>query len=169
MTYNTLERITRQAACKTLGVKSENFDKWLITCNYNEDIEIDDFDLGTSVELSFEPHISPFIYFSSDVVFFVNLHGADGLGDIQVFFGNSCSDVEAAEVAAKDFLSRDPSDSWYIGAYFEEDCGLHMIREFTFDPESESDIESKIASCFSELLENETADKLRSFIHYFED
>jgi hypothetical protein len=169
MTYNTLENAVRSAACKTLGARSKDFDKWLVTCDPNEDIEIDDFDLGTSVELSFEPHISPFIYFSSDVVFFVNLHGADGLGDIQVFFGNSCSDIEAAEVAAKDFLSRDPSDSWYIGAYFEEDCGLHMIREFTFDPESESDIESKIASCFSELLENETADKLRSFIHYFED
>ena len=169
MNYNTLERITRQAVCKTLGAESEKFDKWLITCNFNEDIEIEDFDLGTSVELTFDPSISPFTYFSSDVVFFVNLHGADGLGDIQVFFGNSCVNTTSAEVAAKDFLSRDPSDSWYIGAYFEEDCGLHMIRDFTFDPESESDIESKITSCFSELLENETADKLRPFIHYFED
>lgn len=169
MTYNTLEHAIRTAACKTLGSKSENFDNWIVTYNPNEGIEIEEFDLGTSVELSMEPSISPFTYFSSDVVFFVNLHGADGLGDIQVFFGNSCVNTTSAEVAAKDFLSRDPSDGWYIGAYFEEDCGLHMIREFTFDPESESDIESKIASCFSELLENETADKLRPFIHYFED
>ena len=169
MTYNTLESVTRQAACKTLGAKSKDFDKWLVTCDPDDDIEIEDFDLGTSVELTFDPSISSFTYFSSDVVFFVNLHAEVGRGDIQVFFGNSCVNTTSAEVAAKDFLSRDPSDSWYIGAYFEEDCGLHMIREFTFDPESESDIESKIASCFSELLENETADKLRSFIHYFED
>lgn len=167
MTYNTLESVTRQAACKTLGAKSENFDKWLVTCNFKEDIEIEDFDLGTSVELSFDPSISPFQYFSSDVVFYVSVH-EDGIGDVQAFFGNSCSDSDAAECAAGAFYD-EAFGGWYIGAYFEEDCGLHMIREFTFDPESESDIESKIAACFSELLENETADKLRSFIHYFED
>ena len=169
MTYNTLERITRQAVCTTLGARSDNFDQWLETYNPAEIIEDEGFDLGTSVELYFDPAISPLTYFSSDVTFYVTVFNHQSTGAVSAFFGSSCNDVEAAEVAAKDFLSRDPSDSWYIGAYFEEDCGLHMIREFTFDPESESDIESKITSCFSELLENETADKLRSFIHYFED
>ena len=168
MTYNTLENAVRSAACKTLGSRSKDFDEWLVTCDPNEDIEIDDFDLGTSVELSLDPSISPFQYFSSDVVFYVSVHEG-GIGDVQVFFGENCSDVVSVEAAACDFLVRDDSDSWYIAEDFDENSGLHMIREFTFDPESESDIESKIASCFSELLENETADKLRSFIHYFED
>ena len=168
MTYNTLENAVRSAACKTLGARSKDFDKWLVTCDPHEDIEIDDFDLGTSVELSFDPPISPFRYFSSDVVFYVSVHEG-GIGDVQVFFGETCHDVDSAEAAACDFLERDDSDSWYISDDFDENSGLHLMREVAFDLESESDIESKIASCFSELLENETADKLRSFIHYFED
>ena len=167
MNYNTLERITRQAACKTLGVKSENFDKWLITCNYNEDIEIEDFDLGTSVELSFDPSISPFQYFSSDVVFYVSVHEG-GIGDVQAFFGNSCSDPDAAERAAGAF-SDEALGGWYIAEDFDENSGLHLMREVAFDPENESDLLTKLTACFSELCEAEVADKLRSFIHYFED
>ena len=64
MTYNTLENAVRSAACKTLGARSKDFDKWLVTCDFNEGIEIENFDLGTSVELSFDPPISPFRYFS---------------------------------------------------------------------------------------------------------
>lgn len=169
MTYNTLERITRQAVCTTLGARSDNFDQWLETYNPDEIIEDEGFDLGTSVELYFDPAISPLTYFSSDVTFYVTVFNHQSTGAVSAFFGSSCNDVEAAEAAAKIFLDRDTSDGWYIEDEFDEDAGLHMIREFTFDPESESDIEGKIASCFSELLENETADKLRSFIHYFED
>ena len=168
MTYNTLESVARQAACKTLGAKSENFDKWLITYNFNEDIEIEDFDLGTGVELTFDPSISPFQYFSSDVVFYVSVHEG-GIGDVQVFFGETCHDVESAEAAACDFLARDDSDSWYIAEDFDENSGLHLMREVAFDPENESDLLTKLTACFSELCEAEIADELRSFIHYFED
>ena len=168
MTYNTLESVTRQVACKTLGAKSENFDKWLVTCDFNEDIEIEDFDHGTSVELSFDPSISPFQYFSSDVVFYVSVH-EDGIGDVQVFFGENCQDVASAEVAACDFLARDDSDGWYIAEDFDENVGLHLMREFAFEPEDELDLLEKVTACFSELCEAEIADELRSFVHYFED
>ena len=66
MTYNTLERMTRHAACNTIGAKSDNFNQWLETCNPNDFIEDKEFDLGTAVELSIDPSISPFRYFSSD-------------------------------------------------------------------------------------------------------
>ena len=168
MNYITLERIVRNAACKPLGAKSENFDRWLVTSDPNEGIEIEGFDLGTSVELAFDPSISPFSYFSSDVVFFVNL-STEVLGDVQIFFGRSCSDTTAAEAAAKEFLKRDETEGWYAPEYFDENCGLHLIREFSYDPDDELDIENKISACFNELLENEIADGLRSFIHYFED
>ena len=168
MTYNTLENIVRSAACRTLGAKSEHFDKWLVTCDPNEDIEVEGFDLGTSVELTFDPSISPFAYFSSDVLFFVNL-SHDGLGDVQVFFGSSCSDTVSAETAAEDFLTRDESDGWYVEEDFDEECGLHLMRTFVYDSEDDTSLEYAITTCFAELLENETADKLRSFIHYFED
>ena len=169
MTYNTLERAVRRAACRTLGARSQNFDKWLVTCDPNEDIEIEGFDLGTSVELAFEPSISPFTYFSSDVVFFVNLPGADGVGYVQVFFGNSCSDVEAAEAAAEEFLSREEVDGWFIEESFDDNCGLHLMHTFACNHDDELSVEEAIASCLAELLENEIADELRSFIHYFED
>lgn len=168
MTYNTLEAITRQAACKTLGARSKDFDKWLVTCDPNEDIEIEDFDHGTSVELSFDPSISPFTYFSSDVVFFVNL-SPNGVSDVQAFFGSSCSDTVAAELSAAQFLTRDDSDGWYVEEDFGEESGLHLMHTFVYDPEDDRSAEDAIASCFAELLENETADRLRSFVHYFED
>lgn len=168
MNYNKLESVTRQAVCKTLGAKSENFDRWLLTCNYNEDLEIDGFDFGTSVELSFDPPISPFTFFSSDVVFYVSVHEG-GIGDVQVFFGENCSDVVSAEAAACDFLARDDSDGWYIAEDFDESAGLHLMREFAFDPEDESNLLTKLTACFSELCEAEVADGLRSFVHYFED
>ena len=169
MTYNTLERITRQAVCNTLGARSDNFDQWLETYDPDEIIKDEGLDLGTSVELYFVPAISPLKYFSSDVTFYVTIFNNQSLGAVSAFFGSSCCDVDAAEAAVGDFLDRDASDGWYVADEFDEDAGLHLVREFTFDPESESDIESKIASCFNELLENETADKLRPFIHYFED
>ena len=128
MTYNTLENAVRSAACKTLGARSKDFDKWLVTCDPHEDIEIDDFDLGTSVELSFDPPISPFQYFSSDVVFYVSVHD-DGIGDVQVFFGNSCSDPDEAECAKESFYD-EALGNWYIEEAFERDLGLHLMREF---------------------------------------
>lgn len=167
MTYNTLERITRQAVCNTLGAKSENFDKWLVTCNFNEDIEIEDFDLGTGVELSFDPPISPFSFFSSDVVFYVSVHEG-GIGDVQVFFGNSCSDPDAAECAAGAF-SDEALGGWYIAEDFDSDFGLHLMIEFEFDPNTEHDLRVKITDCFFELCEPMLSNTLRSFIHYFED
>ena len=167
MTYKTLDKITRQAANKVLGMASENLDKWLVTCDFNEGIEIEGYDLGTSVELSFDPPISPFTFFTSDVVFYVCTH-EDGIGDMQVFFGDSCYDVAAAEAAASEFLGRDASDGWYIDEEFSEDAGLHLMREFCFDPESESELLDQLTACFSELCEADTSDELRSFIHYFE-
>lgn len=169
MTYNILERVTRSAVCNTLGAKSENFDIWLDTCDPNEGMEIEGFDLGTSVELSFDPSISPFSYFSTDVVFYINIDENHKSGDVQAFFGSSCYDIDAAEVAAESFLVRDETDGWYVEDEFDEDSGLHLMRTFTVDPHSYADVFAKITTCFAELCESVISDKLRSFIHYFED
>lgn len=169
MTYKSLERATRNAVCNTLGAKSENFDIWLNTYDPNEGVGIEDFNLGTSVELSFDPSISPFSYFSSDVVFYINIDKEHGMGDIQAFFGVSCYDIDAAEVAAESFLDRGETDGWYIEDEFDEDSGLHLMRTFSVDPDNYVDIFSKITTCFAELCESDISDKLRSFIHYFED
>lgn len=169
MTYNTLERAVRKAICNTLGAKSDNFDQWLETCNPNDFMEDGDFDLGTSVELSFDPSISPFKYFSSDVVFCVTIDESQNSGDVQVFFGSSCYDVDAAEVAAGDFLEREASDGWYVEDEFDEDMGLHLMRPFYFEPNNEANLFAMISKCFAELCGAEVSDKLRSFIHYFED
>lgn len=169
MTYNILERATRNAVCNTLGAKSENFDAWLNTCDPNEGMEIEGFDFGTSVELSFDPSISPFSYFSSDVVFYINIDESNGIGDVQAFFGASCYDIDAAEVAAESFLERDEADGWYVEDELDENSGLHLMRTFTIDPNNDADAFAKIAMCFAELCGAEISDKLRSFIHYFED
>ena len=169
MTYNALERITRPAVCTTLGARSDNFDQWLETYNPDEIIEDEGFDLGTSVELYFDPAISPLTYFSSDVTFYVTVFNHQSTGAVSAFFGSSCNDVEAAEAAAKIFLDRDTSDGWYIEDEFDEDAGLHIIREFHFEPNNDADIFAMISKCFAELCGAEVSDKLRSFIHYFED
>ena len=169
MTYNTLERITRQAVCNTLGTRSDNFDQWLETYNPDEIIEDEGFDLGTSVELYFDPSISPLKYFSSDVTFYVTIFNNQNLGAVSTFFGSSCSDVDEAKSAAGDFLDRDASDGWHVADEFEEETGLHLVREFCFEPNNEADIFAMISKCFAELCGTEVADKLRSFIHYFED
>ena len=173
MNYNTLESIVKNAARKVFGVRFENFDEWIVTCNPNEGIYVEEIDLGTSVELSFEPSISPFNFFSSDVVFYVNAYPsfkeATPPACVQVFFGNSCLDIEAAEEAAEDFLNRESSDGWYIEDCFDEGCGLHLMCDLGFDFESDEDFADAVESAFSELCDRKLADKLRSFIHYFED
>ena len=169
MTYNTLERITRQAVCNTIGIRSDNFDQWLETCNPNDFIEDEDFDLGTSVELSFDPSVSPLKYFQSDVTFYVTILNNPNLGAVHAFFGYSCYDTDAAEAAAGDFLDRESSDGWHVEDELDEDAGLHLIREFYFEPNNDADIFAMISKCFAELCGAEVSDKLRSFIHYFED
>ena len=169
MTYNTLERITRQAVCNTLGARSDNFDQWLETYDPDEIIEDEGLDLGTSVELYFDPAISPLKYFSSDVTFYVTIFNNQSMGAVSAFFGSSCCDVDAAEAAVGDFLDRDASDGWYVVDEFDEDAGLHLAKEFCFDPDNETDIFAMISKCFAELCSAEVSDKLRSFIHYFED
>lgn len=168
MNYNTLESIVRSAACKTLGARSDGFDELLITCDPNEDIDTEGINLGTSVELCFDLIMSPFTYFTSDVIFNISVN-SDGLGDAHAFFGRSCYDPETAMKAAKHFLDREHSDGWYIEDEFDIDSGLHLMRSFDFKSEDESDLSNKIAECFTELCEAKTVDKLRSFIHYFED
>ena len=169
MTYNTLERITRQAVCTTLGARSDNFDQWLETYNPDEIIEDEGFDLGTTVEICFDPEISPLKFFSSGVTFYVTVFNHQSTGAVSAFFGSSCNDVEAAEAAAKIFLDRDASDGWHVADEFEEETGLHLVREFCFEPNNEADIFAMISKCFAELCGAEVSDKLRSFIHYFED
>lgn len=173
MNYNTLESIVKNAARKVFGARFENFDKWIVTCNPDEGIYVEGIDLGTSVELSFEPSISPFNFFLSDVIFYVNACSSSKKASppafVQVFFGNSCLDIEAAEEAAEDFLNREPSDGWYIEDSFDEDCGLHLMRDLGFDFESDEDFADAVESAFLELCDRKLADKLRSFIHYFED
>ncbi|MBE6577815.1 MAG: hypothetical protein E7653_06730 [Ruminococcaceae bacterium] len=168
MTYNDLKSITKQAVCHTLGAASKDFDKWLVTCDPNDGIEIEGYDFGTCVELSFDPSVSPFNYFSSEVVFYVSTDDL-GMGNVQAFFGSSCYDVDSAEEVANDFLDRGSEDGWFVEEYFDEDSGLHLMREFEFDPKDPSDLSDKLISCFSELCGPFISSKLRSFIHYFED
>ena len=174
MNYNTLELAVRDIACKTLGAKSENFDRWLVTCNPNEGMDIEGFDFGDCVELSFDPSISPVSYFSSKVVFYVSppvtqLSGAITPASVQVCFGRFCSDVEAAEAAAEDFLRRGIEDGWYIDSCFDPCLWLELRCELGTSFESDEALLSAIEDAFAELCDNRFADKLRSFIHYFED
>ena len=173
MNYTTLERIVRRAACRTLGAKSESFDSWLVTDDSHEGIELEGFRFGPCVELSFDPSISPFNYFSSDVVFFVDLPAETPKGtspaDVQVFFGNICTDVEAAEAAAEAFLERDVPDGWYVEDCFDCDLGLHLRRELGYEFESVAAFATAVENAFAELCDPEITDGLRSFIHYFED
>ena len=174
MNYNILERAVRDIACKTLGAKSENFDRWLVTCNPNEGMEVEDFNFGDCVELSFEPLISPFSYFSSEVVFYVSPPvaqpgGAITPASVLVCFGRFCSDVEAAEAAAEDFLRRGVEDGWYIDSCFDPCLWLELRYELGTSFESDEALLSAIEDTFAELCDNRFADKLRPFIHYFED
>ena len=169
MTYNKLESATRGAACRTLGTKSKEFDRWLVICDPNEDIDIEGVASGTSVEFAIHPFVSPFTCFSSVVSVFVSLGEEQGRGDVQVFFGDSCGNTEAALTAAQGFLLRDKTDGWYVEDDFEDNSGLHLMHTFAYDPENERSMAEAIASCFAELLEMETDDQLRSFIRYFED
>ena len=176
MTYNTLERITRQAACSTLGSKSKDFDKWLVTEDINEGMEITeefDFLCGPCVELRFDPQISPFTFFSSDVTFYVSGGMRTPKGgypaNIQVFFGHHCLDTVDAEKTADIFFDRSVDDGWYIEDCFDEGIGLHLIYELGFDIEKEEAFAVAVEKAFNELLNPRTTNALRSFIHYFED
>ena len=173
MNYNKLEAIARNAARKTLGVNMENFDNSLVTRDPNEGIVIEGINLGTSVEISFTPSVSPFSFFSSDVVFFVNLPTEQTRGispaDVQAFFGNYCTDVEAAETAVATFLERDIPDGWYVEDCFDECLGLHLRRELGDSFESDDAFASAVENAFSELCSNEITGQLCSFVQYFED
>lgn len=170
MTYNTLEAIARKAVCNTLGTKSKDFNQWIVTEDIDEGMEVDEFDdLGTTVELYFDPSVSPLKYFQSDVTFYVTILNNQNLGAVHAFFGSSCYDTDAAEAAAGDFLERESSDGWYVEDELDEDAGLHLIREFYFEPNNDADVFAMINKSFAELCGAEVSDKLRSFIHYFED
>ena len=166
MNYDQLECITRLAMRNTLGERKEDFDNWLTTADPNEGIELEELDLGTSVEICFDPVGSPFYRFCSDATVFVTVY-EDGVGDVQIFFGESCQDVAHAKAAAESFLNRDSSDGWYIAEDFCEDRGLHLMREFDYEPDDESDLLAVITGCFSELCESEIEDELSCFVHYF--
>lgn len=169
MNYNHLERAFRVAVRRTLGANRADFDHLLSTCDPNEGINMDRVYLGISVELTFDPSVSPFAFFGSDITIYANGNEDDGIGDLQIFFGNGCNDTEAAENAAGEFFYRDASDGWYIEEDFAEDCGLHLMRLFDFDPDDESDVERQITTCLKELTSGEVSEALRSFVHYFED
>ena len=173
MTYNTLEAITRKAVCNTIGARSKDFDQWLVTEDINEGMELDGFDLGTTVELSFDPQISPFTFFSSGATFYVSGDMRTPKGatpaDIQVFFGNRCFDIDEAERAADGFLYRGVDDGWYVEDRFDEELGLHMRYELGLDIEDEETFAAALEKALNELLDPSVANALRSFIHYFED
>ena len=173
MNYNELEAIARSAARKTLGSKMENFDRGLVTANPNEGITMEGFNLRTTVELSFTPSVFPFDFFSSDVVFFVNLLTESPRGishaNVQAFFGNYCTDVEAAEKAATAFLQRDVSDGWYVADCLDCDFGLHLRYELGGEFESDDAFAAAVERAFAELCGSAVADQLRSFVCYFED
>ena len=176
MTYNTLEAITRKAVCNTIGARSKNFDQWIVTEDINEGMEIIeqfDFLCGPCVELWFDPQISPVTFFSSDVTFYVSgdMRTPKGVSpaDIQVFFGNHCSNVDEAERAADAFFDRGVDDGWYVEDCFDEGLGLHMRYELGHDIEDEETFAAALEKALNELLDPSVANALRSFIHYFED
>ena len=107
MNYKELEALSRRAICKTLGNGVKGFDSLIVSCDPFDDAHLDGLCVGTTVELSFEPSISPLSYFSSDVNFYISYVGlsseAISPATVAVFFGNRCSDVQAAEEAASDF------------------------------------------------------------------
>ncbi len=173
MNYNTLEAITRRAVCNTLGARSKDFDQWLVTFDSIDGIKIDGFDFGAGVELYFDPEISPFSFFSSEVSFFISedLHTPRGVSpaDVQVFFGNRCSNVAEAEKAAGAFLDRFVEDGWYVEDEFDECGGLHLRYELGLGLESEEAFATALEKAFGDLLDPSVTNALRSFIHYFED
>jgi hypothetical protein len=176
MTYNTLERITRQAVCNTIGARSKDFDQWLVTEDINEGMEIiEEFDLlcGPCVELWFDPQISPFTFFSSDVAFYVNgsIRTSKGAlpASIHAFFGCRCSDAVEADKTAEIFFDRGVDDGWYIEDCFEEGSGLHLVYELGLDIEDEEAFAAALEKALNELLDPLVANALRSFIHHFED
>lgn len=176
MTYNTLERIMRQAVCNTIGARSKDFNQWLVTEDINEGMEIIeqfDFLCGPCVELGFDPQISPFTFFSSDIAFYVNgsIRTSKGAlpASIHAFFGSCCSDAAEAEKTADIFFDRGVDDGWYIEDCFEEYFGLHLIYKLGFDIENEEDFATVVEKAFNELLEPRTTNTLRPFLHYFED
>ena len=175
MTYNTLERITRQAVCNTIGARSKDFDQWLVTEDINEGFmdEGVDFLCNPCVELGFDPQISPFTFFSSGVAFYVNRSIRTSKGalpaSIHAFFGSCCSDTVEAEKTADIFFDRGVDDGWYIEDCFEEGSGLHLAYELGFDIENEEAFAATLEKAFNELLDPSVANALRSFIHYFED
>jgi hypothetical protein len=176
MTYNTLERIMRQAVCNTIGARSKDFNQWLVTEDINEGMEIIeqfDFLCGPCVELGFDPQISPFTFFSSDVAFYVNgsIRTSKGAlpASIHAFFGCRCSDAVEADKTAEIFFDRGVDDGWYIEDCFEEGSGLHLVYELGLDIEDEEAFAAALEKALNELLDPLVANALRSFIHYFED
>ena len=167
MNYKTLKRAARTAVCNTIGGNVKGFATQLRTCNPNEGIELEGFDLGTGIELFFDE--PPFDYFSSNIVFYVNLDSDGQTGDVQAFFGSACRDVATAEAAAEEFLDRDEADGWYIEDEFDEVSGLHLMRTFSVDPNNYADVFSKITACFAELCNADMTDALCAFLPYFED
>ena len=168
MTFETLEALTANAVTHVFGKNDPTFQNHVITCDPNDGFDFFDFDLGTTVEVTFAPSVSPLPYFSSPVSFYVSAM-EDGTGDVQAFFGTVCDDPDDAIDDGTLFFSREPSDGWYVESELEEECGLHLMRIFSYDPDEEQSLSEAIEQLFAELLESDTVSELTPFIHHFED
>lgn len=163
MNYNSLERALRSAVRMTLGAKSTDFDAWLVTCDPNEDMALEALGLGAGAELTFDPSISPFSFFSGDVVFFAFAN--NGTGELHVLFGNGCSDPELANEASKGYGSY----GWQIEDEFDECSALHLSSSFSYDENSEHALVTALSECIEDLLDDRHVNTLRPFIHYFDN
>jgi hypothetical protein len=126
-------------------------------------MDIEDLDLGICVELAFDPAISPFSFFSGNVVFFACGHNGSGM--LHVFFGDGCSDVELANDGSDGYGSY----GWQIEDEFEEHCSLHLSSSFSYNEADESSLVATLAECLEELLDDRHVNELRPFIHYFDN
>jgi hypothetical protein len=176
MNYSTFERAFRKAVVNTLGNGSRDFDKWISTNNPSEDMDFEGLPMSeVSIELAFEPSISPFKFFSGNINMCADFDQGEGM--LQVFFGEGCSNAARANEYADRFnyLSSITNSSWYVEDEIEETFGLHLVANFKYPNQESSEkifcemVRFQIELLLTVLTEDTLANELRSFIHYFEN
>ena len=176
MNYSTFERAFRNAVVDTLGSGSEDFSKWILTNNPNEDMDFGGLPTPeASIELTFEPSISPYKFFSGNVSMYVDFEQGEGM--LHIFFGERCSNVTCASEYADRFdrFCDKTNSSWRVEDEIEETTGLHLAANFKYPNQESSEkiffemIKFQIELLLIVLTEDALANELRSFIHYFEN
>ena len=173
MNYNTLECVLRRAVADAFGGGSPDFDKWLLTGNPNAGIDMAEHLPEVSVELAFDPSISPFVFFSGEVSMLADFDLEEESGMLHLFLGEDCSNPTLANEYA-DRFNEEAASEWLVEDMIEEDSALHLVVNFSCPLKDISKelslkvIETQLALLLSRLKEDRVANSLRSFAHYFE-